>query len=117
MAEKGLNPATWAKAAGVARTTIARPIKEGYEFVTSSRTLAKLAKGAGVDAPNIKQTSAAKIVPLYLPVRHRVQAGHWIEVDFADQEFPGPPRAVSPGTDLGEWPQSVSYSTNRAHEA
>jgi SOS-response transcriptional repressor LexA len=105
MEEKGLNPATWAKAAGVARTTIARPIKEGYEFVTSSRTLAKLAKGAGVDAPNIKQTSAAKIVPLYLPVRHRVQAGHWIEVDCAEQDFPAPPKAVRPDPDYGEWPQ------------
>lgn len=105
MNEKGLTPASWSKAAGVARTTIARPIKEGYAFVTSSRTLAKLAKAAGVNAPDLRQTAAAKIVPLYLPVRHRVQAGYWIEVDFAEQDFPAPPKAVRPDPDFAEWPQ------------
>ncbi|WP_133255222.1 LexA family protein [Phenylobacterium kunshanense] len=105
MEEKGLNPATWAKAAGVARTTIARPVKEGYAFVTSSRTLAKLAQAVGADAPDFRQTAQAKIVPLYLPVRHRVQAGHWIEVDLAEQDFPAPPKGVRPDDDYAEWPQ------------
>lgn len=89
----------------MARTTIARPIKEGYAFVTSSRTLAKLAKAAGVDAPDIRGKPAAQIVPLFLPVRHRVQAGHWIEVDYAEQDFPSPPQAVRPDPQYGEWPQ------------
>lgn len=105
MEEKGLTPASWARQAGVARTTVARPIKEGYAFVTSSRTLAKLAKAVGVSAPDTRQTSAAKIVPLYLPVRHRVQAGHWIEVDLAERDFPDAPKGVRENPDYSTWPQ------------
>lgn len=105
MAEKGLNPTTWSAAAGVARTTIARPIKEGYEFVTSSRTLAKLARAAGVEAPDMRRGTEAKIIPLFLPVRYRVQAGAWIEMDFAEQDYPSPPRAVTPDPAYGDWPQ------------
>lgn len=105
MAETGLNPTTWAASAKVARTTIARPIKPGYQFVTSSRTLAKLAKAAGVDAPEMRRPAEAQIVPLFLPVRYRVQAGHYIEVDLASQDFPSPPRAVRPDPQYGEWPQ------------
>lgn len=105
MERTGLTPSTWAKAAGVARTTIARPIKEGYQFVTSSRTLAKLAKAAGVEAPEVRQPTEAQVVPLFLPVRYRVQAGAWLEVDYAEQDYPSPPRAVRPDPQFGEWPQ------------
>jgi SOS-response transcriptional repressor LexA len=105
MLEKGLTPTTWAQAAGVARTTIARPIKEGYPFVTSSRTLAKLARAAGVEPPNVHQMTESQIVPLFLPVRYRVQAGAWIEVDYAEQDYPSPPRAVRPDPQFGDWPQ------------
>lgn len=105
MAEKGLSVSDWAAAAGVARTTIARPIKAGYPFVTSSRTLAKLARAAGAEAPDFRQPSEAQIVPLFLPVRYRVQAGHWLEIDYAEQDFPAPPRAVRPDPSYGAWPQ------------
>lgn len=105
MADRGLSVTEWAKAAGVARTTIARPLKESYEFVTSSRTLAKLASAAGVSAPDIRRPTEAQIIPLFLPVRYRVQAGHWIEVDYAEQEYPSPPKAVRPDPDFGDWPQ------------
>lgn len=105
MAEKSLTPTSWSAAAGVARTTIARPIKEGYQFVTSSRTLAKLAKAAGVDAPDQRHGAEAKIIPLFLPVRYRVQAGAWIEMDYAEQDYPSPPRAVSPDPAYSDWPQ------------
>lgn len=117
MHSRGLSVTAWAEAAKVARTTIARPIKEGYPFVTSSRTLAKLARAAGVEAPDIRQPTEAQIVPLFLPVRYRVQAGAWIEVDYADQDFPSPPRAVRPDPQFGEWPQwlelVVGDSVNR----
>jgi 5,10-methylenetetrahydrofolate reductase len=52
MRDRGIEVTEWAKLAKVARTTIARPIKPGYAFVTSSRTLSKLAKAAGVAAPD-----------------------------------------------------------------
>lgn len=105
MANEGLSVSGWAAKAGVARTTIARPIKEGYEFVTSSRTLAKLARAVGVEAPDLRRGTEAKIVPLFLPVRYRVQAGHWIEMDFGEQDYPSPPQAVAPDPIYGEWPQ------------
>lgn len=105
MERAGLNPTTWSKAAGVARTTVARAIKEGYPFVTSSRTLAKLAKAAGVQAPEMIRAAEAQIVPLFLPVRYRVQAGAWIEMDHAEQDYPSPPRAVRPDPQFGDWPQ------------
>jgi SOS-response transcriptional repressor LexA len=105
MREKGLTVSSWAKAAGVARTTIARPIKDGYPFVTSSRTLAKLANAAGVDAPDMRVLEPVQIEPLFLPVRHKVQAGHWIEVDLSEQDFPSPPRAARPDPQFASWPQ------------
>lgn len=105
MDETGLTPTTWATAAKVARTTIARPIKEGYAFVTSSRTLSKLAKAAGVEAPDMRRATEAQIIPLYLPVRYRVQAGAWIEMDYAEQEYPSPPRPVTPDSNYGDYPQ------------
>lgn len=105
MVERGLSVTDWAKAANVARTTIARPLKDSYQFVTSSRTLAKLAKAAGVAPPDIRRPTDAQIVPLFLPVCYRVQAGHWIEVDYADQDYPEPPKAVRPNPDYGDWPQ------------
>lgn len=105
MLEKGLTPTSWAKAAGLARTTIARPIKEGYAFVTSSRTLSKLARAAGVAPPDIRRVTESQIIPLYLPVRYRVQAGAWIEMDYAEQDYPAPPRAVRPDPQFADWPQ------------
>lgn len=105
MEERALTPTSWATAAGVARTTIARPIKEGYEFVTSSRTLSKLAKAAGVEAPDIRKPAEAKIVPLFLPVCFRVQAGAWIETDYAEQEYPSPAQPVVPDPAYGDYPQ------------
>lgn len=106
MTQRSLTPTSWAAKAGVARTTIARAVKEGYPFVTSSRTLSKLAAAAEVAAPNIRASyEDGKIVPLYLPVRYRVQAGAWIEMDYAEQEYPSPPRAVAPDPAYSDWPQ------------
>lgn len=102
--ETGLSVTDWAAKAGVARTTIARPLKPSYPFVTSSRTLAKLAAAAGVSAPEVG-TTPARVEPLYLPVRYHVQAGHWLEVDNGAQDFPSPPRAVRPDPQYADWPQ------------
>lgn len=117
MVDRGLTPTTWAKSAGLARTTIARPLKDGWQYVLSSRTLAKLARAAGVEAPDLRRPAEAQIVPLFLPVRYRVQAGHWIEVDYAEQDYPSAPRAVRPDPQYGDWPQwlelVVGDSVNR----
>lgn len=109
MEETGLSVTNWAKAADVARTTIARPLGEDYEFVTSSRTLQKLADGAGVEPPNLT-AAPTRIRGNFLPVRYRVQAGHWIEQDAYAQSFSGPERPVSPDpryTGMQQWLEEV----------
>ena len=51
MAEKGLNPETWAAAAEIAPTSITRAMKDNYPYVTKRQTLQKLAIAAGVEPP------------------------------------------------------------------
>lgn len=105
MERTGLSVTDWAKRAGVARTTIARPIKPGYEFVTSGRTLAKLAAAAHVDAPalsmnaGLTESASGILTPTetkYLIVRHKAQAGYWIETDTMSQQIDGPTYPVAP---------------------
>lgn len=105
MAEKGITVTEWAKAANVARTTIARPLKEGYPFVTSSRTLGKLAQAVKADPPAFVKNSPLRLEPAFLPVLHRVQAGYWIEVEVASQEYPAPPQSVAPSPAYEGYPQ------------
>lgn len=79
----------WARRSGVARSTIFRALREDYEFVTSSRTLSKLASSAGVQAPD-----PGGVEPLFppelvdMPIVHEVAAGAWREVDdLRDEPF------------------------------
>ncbi|MDO1560397.1 helix-turn-helix domain-containing protein [Brevundimonas sp. 2R-24] len=46
-----------------------------------------------------------RVVPRFLPVRHRVAGGLWYEVDEFAQDFPEPPRAIVPDDRYAEWPQ------------
>lgn len=70
----------WAQRAGVAKSTIFRALKPDYEFVTSSRTLSKLADAVGIDPPGVFKEQV-RLEPRFLPVRYRVQAGLWFELD------------------------------------
>lgn len=76
---EGLTVEQWAARAGVHKATLHRALKDDYEFVTSSRTLNRLAHALGVDAPDF--LSKVKVAPRFLPVRYKVQAGLWYEVD------------------------------------
>lgn len=93
-ADIGLTPAAWARKAGVAPSTVQRAIKSDYEFVTSSRTLAKLASVAGVAPPAVVDGDAPEApavprwTPVGLPIRRRVQAGAWLQVDSHSQVEP-----------------------------
>lgn len=100
----GVSPAAWAKRAGVAPSTVQRAIKDDYEFVTSSRTLAKLAEVAGVSPPNVAHPGEVQIVPRYLPVRYRVQAGLWYEND-AEEPPVQVSHAVVPDPRYANWQQ------------
>lgn len=77
--DQSLTVEKWAQLSGVAKSTIFRALKPDYEFVTSSRTLAKLAEAVGREPPTF--TTNVKLAPRFLPVRYSVQAGHWIEND------------------------------------
>lgn len=97
-----LTVASWAKAARVAPSTIHRAMKSDYQFVTSSKTLAKLATAAGVAAPDA--TADPQMVGAeFLPVRYDVGAGLWQELTD-DQVFKGV-GPVSPDPAYSGFPQ------------
>lgn len=100
----GLSARAWAKKAGISQSTLFRALKPDYEFITSSRTLAKLAAAAGTAAPDFRTTEDQRLVPKFLPVRGRVQAGHWIETDDFAQCFPAS-FAVAPNPRFADWAQ------------
>lgn len=59
MQDKGLKPTTWARKAGLGGDTVTRALKPGYQYVTTTTTLAKLAEAAGVEMPAIAGIAAA----------------------------------------------------------
>lgn len=88
-AAKGVSLAEWAKRAGIAPSTVQRAAKPGYQFVTSSRTLAKLADAMDVTPPQVSITPINLDRPelAYLPVRYEVGAGVWRNVDYNNQDI------------------------------
>lgn len=82
--QTGMSAREWAIKAGVAASTVQRAIKDDYEFVTSSATLAKLAAVAGVEPPNLG--SRPLPAPILLPVRYKVQAGAWFEYEPSEPD-------------------------------
>lgn len=101
---KGLSANAWARSAGLASSTVQKAIKPDYQFTTSSRTIAKLADAAGVSPPDIATVKQARVTPRLLPVRYRVQAGLWYEVDSASQSFLGE-HPVAPDPRFDQHPQ------------
>jgi AraC-like DNA-binding protein len=102
MQREDLTVEQWATRAGVAKSTIFRALKPDYEFTTSSRTLGKLADAVNAEPPVI--STNVKLAPKFLPVRYRVQAGLWFEVDAEE-----PPEqvalAVLPDPRFAAYPQ------------
>lgn len=99
--EEGLTVEQWAAKSGVHKSTIFRAMKPDYEFMTSSRTLNKLASALNREPPTLGNV---KLAPRFLPVRYRVQAGLWYEVDAEE-----PPEQVTfpvlPDPRFAEFPQ------------
>jgi hypothetical protein len=84
MKEKDLSPAAWARISGVAASTVQKAIKEDYQFVTSTRTLTRLASAVGATPPavDVRQTIEQ---PSFLGLRYEVGAGLWRMVDDVGQ--------------------------------
>ena len=80
LAATGLSVKAWAAEARVAPSTIHRALKDDYEFVTSFKTISKLASAAGVAPPDSSSTEPQLVGAEFLPIRYEVGAGQWQEV-------------------------------------
>lgn len=99
MERTGWSAAKWASEADVAASTVQRAIKPTYQFVTSSRTLAKLARAAQVDLPDLVTThdsSKAAIQPKFLEIRYEVGAGMWRRVEDVTESYGSAPVMADP---------------------
>jgi SOS-response transcriptional repressor LexA len=78
----GWKPYRLAKVAGIAPTTITRPLNDpDFKFVPKQATLNKIAEAAGLTAPTVTEASlAVEPVSQWLPVVGEVRAGNWAEV-------------------------------------
>jgi len=102
---QGWSAGRFAKKAGVAPSTVTRALDPAYEFVPSTRTLAKLAAVADEPPPILPPTPRqSQIVPAFLPVRYRAQAGHWVEIEF-EEPLAQFSHAVAPDPRYVAWAQ------------
>lgn len=119
METKGWSARHWANAADVTPSTVQRALKEDYKFVTSSRTLAKLAKAAGVPPPDLSGTrglGGGTAGEVRLPIRYEVAASGFLPRDELPQRPCGYRRvqAIRPFQDFTQWLERVvNESMNR----
>lgn len=78
----------WAESANVAPSTIHRALKPGYEFVTSSKTLNKLAAAARSSPPPAVEGVGLRPESADLPLIGPIQAGAWLMIDDTPQDDP-----------------------------
>ena len=86
----GLKPHALAKKAGVAPTTITRPLNDPeFKFTPKPATLRKIAEAAGLDLP-AGLAVAAPSAPILqeLPIIGPIQAGAWLALDETVQDEP-----------------------------
>lgn len=103
LTDTGLTVKQWAKRAGVAESTIHRALKEDYQYVTSSRTLSRLASAIGVEAPETNGSEPQMVGAEFLPIRYEVGAGNWQEISDS-QVFYGS-GTVAPDPAYASFPQ------------
>lgn len=86
----GLKPFALAKKAGVAPTTITRPLNDpDFKFTPKAATLRKIAAAAGLDMPEGLATAPALAASIEdLPMIGPIQAGKWAEIDETIQDEP-----------------------------
>jgi len=90
VSQSGLAPYALAKRAGVAPTTITRPLNdESFKFTPKLATLLKISEASGVPLPaGVFDAPVAPASVGELPVVGPVQAGAWLEVDETPQDEP-----------------------------
>lgn len=90
LAASGLKPHALAKKAGVAPTTITRPLNDPeFKFTPKPATLRKIAEAAGLDLPAGLAVGPAVAPTLQeLPIIGPIQAGAWLALDETVQDEP-----------------------------
>lgn len=78
----GLSPYKLAKLAGIAPSTITRPLNDpNFKFVPKQATLNKIAEAAGLTAPTVTEASlSVEPVSQWIPLVGEVRAGNWAEI-------------------------------------
>ncbi len=86
----GLKPHALAKKAGVAPTTITRPLNDpSFKFTSKPATLRKIAEAAGLDLPEgLAVGPVFAPLPTQLPLLGPIQAGAFLQVDDSPQDDP-----------------------------
>jgi SOS-response transcriptional repressor LexA len=86
----GLKPFALAKKAGIAPTTITRPLNDPeFKFTPKPATLRKIAEAAGLELPaGLLVAPAAPAAVDELPLIGPIQAGKWAEIDETIQDEP-----------------------------
>ncbi|MGH6978832.1 MAG: LexA family protein [Brevundimonas sp.] len=86
----GLKPFALAKRAGVAPSTITRPLNDPeFKFTPKAATLRKIAEAAGLDVPTgIAVAPPAAPSTNELPIIGPIQAGAWLMLDETVQDEP-----------------------------
>lgn len=86
----GLKPFALAKKAGIAPTTITRPLNDPeFKFTPKPATLRKIAEAAGLDLPQGLAVAPAGPASVDdLPMIGPIQAGKWAEIDETVQDEP-----------------------------
>lgn len=110
IAERSLNPRALSRLVGD-NPYLVRDILAGKSRNPRSDTLSALADALDVPLGAILKggsTDAAppsRVAPVFLPVKYRVRAGAWVEMDAAAQMLPSSAQPVSPDSRYAQWPQ------------
>lgn len=107
---KGLSAAQLAQRVGRSESAV-RNQENGTNGIPSPLA-AQYAKALGTTAAHIlygeeSVSQPSRLTPEYLPVRYRVQAGLWYEVDDFVDELPTPEQAVAPNARFAAWRQWI----------
>ena len=110
ISERKLSPRALSRLVGE-NPYLVRDILSGKSRNPRSDTLSAIASGLDVPLSSILKDDAGDysapfwVAPTFLPVRHRVCAGAWVEMDDAAQVFPASAQPVAPDSRYAQWPQ------------
>lgn len=113
--ETGLTATELARAVDVSPSTFTRPLNNAdFKYAPKFPALKAVSDKTGIRLPAALVAAGAqlttklpnKVSPAFLPVRYKVQAGHWYEVDeYVDAFIEEATYPVAPDPAYAQWPQ------------